>query len=466
MRPVVDGSFSFSANDFSSAELAAHEKSLRFNSLSGEKYGFGESQTVNLLARDGDLVRVPRRYAYSEFSEDLLLNVDVMISSGVRTDVVFDEVKQSKIPELKVRQDAVIDEFLSRLEELKAPFKGGILSAPCGTGKTVMASKIIARLGVSSVVLVHKEFLCEQWRERLSHFLNLNIDDIGLVQQDTCDFENKKIVIAMIQSLIDNDKYSEDFYRWPGVVFIDETHRMGAPQFQSVIPKFPAKYRIGLTATPRRGDGLQPVFELHIGKVLATMSGGNALVPDIYQKKFDIYIPDNLYCVRDNNNEISKIFTAKLINLLVGSPKRNAWIVSEVLKAAGAERKIIVLSDRIDHLRSIGGVIEADGRFGFGYYIGGMSEEERSLSASKSIILASFQMAKEGLDIPDIDTLFLTTPKSDVEQSVGRILRAHSGKKSPVVVDIVDTLPFCMSFAKKRLNQYNRLKWPVKHTCL
>jgi superfamily II DNA or RNA helicase len=462
-RSTLGSVFSVHRDLLPSAVLECARESLCFRSLSGAKYGFGESQKVELFSEDDmGYVTVPRRYAFAEFPKEVFEGAADLVSDGSPTVFEFNEEKQSSRPELKERQDLLIDQYLSALEGMRAPMRGGILCAPCGMGKTVIASKLFAKLNRTTLVVVHKEFLCDQWRDRLISFLDIKTEEIGIAQQDKCEFEGKKIVIAMVQSLLDKDRYSEEFKRWPGVVCFDEVHRMGAPQFQLAASQFPARYRIGLTATPRRSDGLQPVFEWHIGKIIAKMEGGNEVIPKIHQKKFSISFPEHMYCWRDDDGNIKKLFLGKLVSLLAGTLSRTQWFVKELVRAAAAGRKCMLLSDRREHLDDIKGLLERGGTTAtIGYYVGGMKKEERERSAECDIILGTFQMAKEGLDIPEIDTLFLATPKTDVEQSVGRILRYHEDKKEPIVVDLVDTIPICIDFARKRSAQYKRLKWTI-----
>lgn len=463
-KPRVSGSFEFSESALSEAESMTVRNALHFKSYGGAKYGFGDSQIVDLCVEDEEtgIVSIPRRYAYERLPSKLLKGVENNISTGTEVKFKFNERKQASRPELKRRQDTLIEEFLNALRDQKTPFQGGILSASCGVGKTVMSSKLVSVFNRTTVVLVHKEFLLDQWIERLTEFLDVSPDDIGFVKQKKCQFEGKKIVIAMIQSLLEPSKYPNEFFEWAGVLISDEVHRMSAPCFQSVAPLFPAQIRIGLSATPRRGDGLQAVFEWHIGKVLAQMKGAE-MTPKIYQIPFDLWLPEDLYLWRDKRSgEIKKIFIAKLINILVEITKRNSWLLREMVKAVKSGRKVMLLSDRREHLNALKDALAVkDPLITVGFYVGGMKKKDREQSVNCDIILGTFQMAKEGLDIPEIDTLYLSSPKSDIEQSVGRILRYHEDKKQPIVVDLVDSLPVCVDFAAKRLRQYKRLGYTV-----
>jgi len=164
--------------------------------------------------------------------------------------------------------------------------------------------------------------------------------------------------------------------------------------------------------------------------------------------------------MRDFRGEIT---LSKVVNWLVTSERRNRLIVQLLLKALDAGRKVLVLSSRREHLNVLRHMLrtevgKAGKQYSTGLYVGGMTDEERSVSATKDCIFGTYQMAAEGLDIPDLDTLFLTTPKGDIEQSVGRILRTVDGKKEPVVVDFVDmSIGLCVGLTNKRIKQYREL---------
>lgn len=464
MNSLLGSSFTIPSSSLPEAELMKIRNDLHFESRGGEKYGFGGSQSVDLLQEDEDtgLVSMPRRYAYERLPEKHLRNAEDRMSEGSSVEFKFNEEKQSSRPDLKKRQDGLIKAFLGEFAALQTPFKGGILSASCGLGKTVVCTKLMSVFNTTTLVLVHKEFLMNQWKERILEFLDVSEDEIGFVKQKKCDFEGKKVVIAMIQSLLDPDKYPKEFFSWAGLLVSDEVHRMSAPCFQSVVPLFPARLRVGLSATPRRADGLQAVFEWHIGRVLAKIKGAE-MTPKIYQIPFDVWFPENLYMWRDNQSgKIKKLFLAKLTNLLVDVPKRNAWFIREMLRAVKSGRKVMLLSDRKEHLEVLRKALESKGTtFTVGKYVGGMKKAEREKSETCDIILGTFQMCREGLDLPTVDTLYLSCPKSDVEQIVGRALRYHEDKKDPVIVDLVDSLQVCLDFARKRLRQYRRLGYTV-----
>jgi superfamily II DNA or RNA helicase len=311
---------------------------------------------------------------------------------------------------------------------------GMIIRAAPGWGKTVAACGLIAKLQVPTLVVVHKEFLVNQWKERIEQFLPGS--KVGIIQQDSCDFAGKHIAIAMVHSLVARE-YSPLLYRWPGLVITDEVHRIAAETWSHVPTKFPARWRIGISATPRRKDGADNVFLWHIGEV-----GFKAKEQRLQPKIRRVWTKFRLVeTSRFNPNLASKPI---MLQFLCANAARNQLIIEQVIMAAQMGRKLLVLSERLKHLDVLDGILR---RFWpdnagppptTGFYIGGLSQDALDEAAKAQVIFATSQLVSEGLDIPALDTIFLTTPLGDVEQAVGRILRPSPGKKEPIVVDFRD----------------------------
>lgn len=304
------------------------------------------------------------------------------------------------------------------------------------THNTVCACAIMARIGVPTLVIVHKEFLMNQWRERIAQFLPGT--RIGTVQQDVCDYKDCGVVLAMIHSLVGDRDYGQEFWNWPGLIIHDEAHRVGAETFSRAPVRFHARYRLGVSATPRRKDGCEDVFFYHLGPVLYT-SHEQRMVPKIRRVWTDFKL------VQTPTLNPSLVSKQLLLKFLCGNAQRNKTIVDQLLLAVVAGRKPIVLSERLQHLDVLAASFLREWQQkqtapppSVGFYVGGMKEEELDEAAKAQVIFATRQFAEEGLDIPALDTIFLTTPMSDVEQAVGRILRPCDGKKEPVVVDFRD----------------------------
>ena len=326
------------------------------------------------------------------------------------------------------------------------------------THNTVWSCAFMAEMKVPTLVIVHKEFLLNQWKERIEQFLP-NVK-VGIVQQDRCEYKDAGVMIGMIHSLVGSRDYGKDFWEWPGLIITDETHRVGAETWSAVPTKFKAKWRLGVSATPRRKDGAEDVFFHHIGPVIFT-SSEQRMTPKIRRvwTEWKMVQTDTL-----NPNLVSK---SVLLKFLVTNKARNTLIVNQLIQAVEAGRRPMVLSERLQHLDALEAQFKRDWTAKHkdkpvttGFYVGGMKEDELDESAKATIVFATRQFAEEGLDIPVLDTLFLTIPMSDVEQAVGRILRPCEGKKEPVVVDFRDDkVGYCLKAGGYRDRFYQQKGW-------
>jgi len=224
---------------------------------------------------------------------------------------------------------------------------GGIFQAGTGFGKTVTGLAFIHRMAMPAIILVHKELLFKQWISRAKKFFPGA--KIGQVRGPVCDFEDKDIIVAMVESLAleDGNRYPRALYERPGVLVLDECHRVGAPSWSVAPEMFAAAIRLGLTATPRRKDGADRVFWWHIGKIIV-----KALteMPKPYIRM--VMVPKPVSAppplMRDMNDAVSITMLSKLT-------ARNWKIIEETKKAlkASSGRKILILSERLEHLRSL-----------------------------------------------------------------------------------------------------------------
>ena len=190
---------------------------------------------------------LPRFYGEAHFGKPKSNNLD----EGITTTIEFNgSLRPEQVPIQKI--------FLDQQG-------GGIISLKCGGGKTVLALSIIATLKTKTIVLVHKDFLMTQWRDRIKQFLPTA--KIGKIQQDTVDVEGKDIVLAMVQS-VSVKEYPQEVFEQFGLAVFDECHHLGAEVFFKSMRKVASKYMLGLSATPKRKDGLQWVFESFIGPIV------------------------------------------------------------------------------------------------------------------------------------------------------------------------------------------------------
>ena len=325
--------------------------------------------------------------------------------------------------------------------------RGGIISVPCGFGKTVLALYLIYKLKKKSLVIVHKEFLVNQWKERIHQYLP--DAKIGRIQGSVIDIENCDIVIGMLQSL-SMKEYEKTLFNDFGFCIIDECHHIAAEIFSRAFLKINSEYMLGLSATPKRKDGLSKVFEWYIGPYVYI----NKKIGDTRTITGNMIYYEN----NDSKNELNymgKICMPKMISNITNFNRRTLFIFNLIKHIiSDKNRYLLVLSDRLDHLKNIGELLQNSGISDYGYYIGGMKEKQLKNSESKQVLLATYSMSSEGMDIPSLNTLILGSPKSDIEQSVGRILRKDHKGIIPTVYDIVDNFSVFSNQSTKRLKFY------------
>jgi superfamily II DNA or RNA helicase len=384
-------------------------------------------EPIFLYVDNETLLGVPREYFLSRRRDH---EVSFHLTEGDKS-AWPGPLKFSSKHSLREEQERAVSTWIERT---KSERLGGLIRATPGFGKTTLTCALIARLQVPTLVVVHKEFLLRQWEERLNQFLPGV--QIGRVQQDTLEYEGKHVAIGMVHSL-GGREYPRAFLEWPGLIVVDEVHRIGAATWAPVPARFRARYRLGLSATPKRKDGADNVFLYHIGEILYA-SSEQRMKPKIRRVPTDFHL---IKTERFNPNLAPKSLKLKF---LCGSDSRNKLIRERLVMALEAGRKVIVLSERLKHLNALESNLRRNWPTNRSqvpstdFYVGGRTEDELDRAAEARCIFATYQFAEEGLDIPSLDTLFLVTPRSDVEQAVGRILRPFEGKKEPIVVDFRD----------------------------
>lgn len=397
--------------------------------------GFVNADTFPVFRESKSRFRIPRYYGIENFG-----NPVIKIPNGVPINVEF----KGKLKE-STNQDVAVDKALAHLSN----FGGGILSLPTGFGKTCVSLYILSKLKLKTLIIVHKEFLMNQWIERIKQFLPEA--SIGIIQQNKKDIVGKDIVIGMLQSLAMKEYESNTFETF-GFTIIDETHHISSKVFSKALFNVCTKHMLGLSATPIRKDGLTKVLNWFIGDIFYSVERENQTSVNVNIHRFR--------CEQYQNdpplNKLGKISLATVINSLVLIEERNELIYSLLLECVEKKRKVILLSDRRNHCELLHDKIKTSKLdYTSGLYMGGMKQEQLDESEKCDIILATFSLAHEGLDIPSLDTLILATPKTDIVQSCGRILRETTGKKNnPLIIDICDMFASLPAQANKRKKYY------------
>jgi len=378
----------------------------------------------------------------------------------------FGEVTENKLPsgddinvnfngELREYQVNIVNKYIKAV----GTSGGGLLDVDPGKGKTVMALNIISKLKKKTLVIVHKSFLLNQWIERITQFLP--DARVGKIQGQIIDIEDKDIVIGMLQSLSQKE-YPDDLFDSFGLSIYDETHHLGAEVFSKSMMKCITNYTVGLSGTMQRKDGLTKVFKMFLGNIIhkekSNTSEHKVIVKAINYKVNDAEFNEMKYDYRGNP------LYSTMISKLCNYNHRSEFILN-VLKhelEENNDQQIMILAHNKTLLTYLHKAIEHRNIGTVGYYIGGMKEEQLKESENKKIIIATYAMASEGLDIKTLTTLIMASPKTDVCQSVGRILRTKH--TSPLVVDIIDNHDIFVKQWQKRRQYYIKQKYNIIST--
>jgi superfamily II DNA or RNA helicase len=324
------------------------------------------------------------------------------------------------------------------------------------THNTIMALKIISIIQKKTLIVVHKEFLMNQWIERIRDFLPGAT--VGKIQGQIMDVDGKDIVIGMIQTLYDKE-YPVGVVEQFGLTIVDEVHRIGSEQFSKTLLKTVTPCMLGISATVDRKDKLTKVLYMFIG-------------PKIYTEKRE---DEDCVCVRaivyqSDDVEFNQVehdfrgnpkYSTMIVKLCDFGP-RSDFIVRVIadLIAENPENQIMVLGHNRSLLTYLYEAIVHRQIAPVGYYVGGMKQEALQLTETKQVVLATYAMAAEALDIKTLSTLVMITPKTDIIQSVGRILRVKH--ENPIVVDIVDSHDLFQKQWAQRRRFYKKCNYRIR----
>ena len=399
-----------------------------------------EQKSFKIYTENDKRLYVPRYYGLQKFG----LPDKCTLTEGIQcNNMIFNGT-------LREQQLEPVNNFIKAASD---PLKrGGIISVPCGFGKTIMSVYIACHFQKKTMFVSHKDFLNQQFVDTVKQFVPKA--KIGIIKQRKVDVEGKDFVVASLQSLAMRD-YDINIFKDFGLVIIDEVHHLGAEVFCRAFQKLNVSKILGLSATLNRKDGMRKVFEYYIGKSVYKLV-----------KKDEVDVKVEIHKYFDPNVEYSRNLllwngkpnnTGMISNICSFSPRNNYIIdiLKRVLKEE-PDRKILILSERRNQLSTLEELIEV---FNIsdevGYYVGGMAQKYLDESAKKNIIMATYQMAAEGMNIPSLNTVIFASPISDIQQSIGRILREKPSERKyiPLVIDIWDEFSI---FTRKG---YTRIKY-------
>lgn len=347
---------------------------------------------------------------------------------------------------ISLREDQA--ELVARAKAfLDGPSRGGIVEASTGKGKTYMAMELIRHVGRKALVVVPKGDLIRgtdqrpQWWEHLRDVLGVPEERIGVWRGDRVDIVGKDVVVGVLKSMSMVNRYPAEFYAQFGLLIVDECHSAAADLFSHVMFNFPARWRVGLSATPDRKDGRGELLDAHFGLERAVLRGV-PMSPKVL--RYMVRMP----ALRKVPHSGTR--NGHVLKLLARSFKRNRLIAHLAGECHRRGRNVVVFSHSVQHLEAIAQLLGSEKVKGVdvGFYVGSREDDKgkmRKVAAAKlevdahrPIVMASYGAAKEGTNCPWWDACILASPRADVRQPVGRVLRPREGKKQPAVFDLVD----------------------------
>jgi superfamily II DNA or RNA helicase len=399
-----------------------------------------------LFTEDDEYLYVPKHYGHETFGPFLKTDRDVPKTPDVHW-FFNGTLRDVQIP--------VVDSFL------KPEPHDGIISLQTGGGKTICALYIASRLKVPTIILVHNTFLKDQWVDRIKAFLPKA--RIGFLQGDTVDIDNKDVIVAMLQSLSLKD-YGPIFGHI-GFTIVDECHHIASDCFSRSIPKVTSKYMLGLSATPERKDRLMHVIHWLLGPLLYKSNTADK-VDDQAKVEYYEFEPSDPKFNEIILNPSGVMFTSLMVNKVVASEERNKFLV-EILEDvySDPERRILILTDRVEHTKKLMSTFPEKMKADSGILSRDVKSDQRQvLMETKRILLGTYQMCKEGFDLPSLNTLMMATSRPDVDQILGRIMRQEKGvrKVHPLILDVVD--PAFRRQFQERLTLYKSRQYIIEKT--
>ncbi|MBI5659891.1 MAG: DEAD/DEAH box helicase family protein [Nitrosomonadales bacterium] len=358
---------------------------------------------------------------------------------------------------LRIDQEAAVAAMLHH--------DAGVLCAPTAFGKTVAAAAMIAQRCTNTLVLVHRTELLKQWQERLQSFLGVGKSMVGTIGGGKAK-PTGKIDIAVMQSVSRQGEINPLVENY-GHVIVDECHHVGAVSFDAILKRVKAKYVLGLTATPIRRDGQQPIIFMQCGPIRYTAAKPASaphdleVIPQLLHKRIDL----------PQDAGIQDVFRHLAVDA-----DRTAAIASQIESSYSKGRKVLVLTERTEHLDAIQAALIEKIPSLFVLH-GRMSNKLRTpliteLNAlppdEPRVLLATGKLVGEGFDHPPLDTLVLAMPiswKGTLQQYAGRLHREHATKTDVRVIDFVDTgHPALLRMWDKRQRGYRAMGYRIKES--
>lgn len=408
-----------------------------------------KSDEFSIYLENGDYIGIPKYYGLEKLGPPDVDKVSMY---------EYPPYPMNFTGKLRPRQQIIIDNVIKGLNS----GGGGLIVAQCGIGKSILAIYLACYYKVKTLFLTHKTFLKNQIIKRAQAVSN--ISSIGTIQGKKIIDTGHPFVVAMVQSVSKID-YDDKIFKDFGMVIIDEVHHMGARNFSKFFHRISAKYMLGISAEDERPDKLYKIINWYMGPILHHEKElPNSMV---VVKKYH-YKTSNEYRIRTIVNKYTQEpDRSTMITNLIKIKFRNRFILNIINNLFSLGKNMLFLSGRIMQVNILYILLNQEGfktKDLVGKYLGGMSEAELDISSTKPIILGTYDMAQEGLDIENLNAVIFSTPKSSIKQSVGRILRKDVFEENPIVIDIVDEDNKIFQIqSKNRDRYYATRKFNIQH---
>ena len=416
-------------------------------------------------------VNIPRFIFCGEEHDDKLVlprgtlhDIDKLVSKAGGKVEIIDRRPTPATPDLSfigtltAIQNAAVDAMLEHEE--------GVLVAPPGAGKTVMACAAIVRRRTPTLILVHRKQLLDQWSDRLQNFIGLSKNEIHVLGKAR--YPDAPVALGMFPTLA-RSEFPEALLAKYGHVIIDECHHVPAASFEAAMKCCTARYILGLTATPNRKDGLQKILFLQCGPIRhrIDLDHSEEQSRTVFVREFSLGLPA----------EKDRLPIHQIWEHLIQSGERNRAIASDVSSALEEQRFCALLSDRKDHLNALESLLREKWTEESVYRIDGSTNQKlrtailgnlraRAAEERPFVLLATASLLGEGFDMPELNTLFLTMPisfKGRLIQYAGRLHRFSEKKKSVRIYDYVEPdHPLTAQMYRKRTTAYREMGYSIQ----
>lgn len=394
-----------------------------------------------VFIEDKDTITIPIPFFLSNINELGLNSIKYKIQFN-SINKFKDNLNFSKVI-LSDEQDKCIKVLLNIINNNE--YGQGIIEMATGSGKTLVSLRTFYETKLTTLIIVNKIELIEQWINEINKWLCIPKEDIGIIQGNVFNVKNKKIVIGMLQTISIKKTIDNTDFNWCDLVFIDEVHNLGSEVFSNLLFKVRPRYIFGLTATVKRKDKLEKVFFYHLGDII--YSNINTSLKQITNINIYTYKGNSSKELLMYDNHTPKIST--MLSNIANDKERNLLllnIINNIIK--DPNRSILLLSDRISQLKFLNNKLKDYSSL----FIGGVKLDKSNI---KQVILATYSIANEGFNYPKLNTLIFGTPRSSITQSIGRIYRKHHDI-TPLIIDIIDDFSIFKGQSYRRRTIYKK----------